>query len=195
MWKLFFLFSFSFLSCKTFYAQPFVIEIGYTTSINDEANSNICYIAGRKLSINDFEGVSDNNHSAVAITSSGFAFNAGFRSTEKKAILNIQVYCHFNKNKSWMKEAGKTAYILGHEQLHFDISYLHTILFIQKLKQANFTAANYSKLIERIYNNSVKGLETMQQQYDAETSNGLKVNEQQLWSQKVRDRIRLESAE
>ncbi|MFT3681107.1 MAG: hypothetical protein QM791_12585 [Ferruginibacter sp.] len=167
-------------------AQAFKVNITYTTKpASLTGSSYIFYSPGEKLAIGDFQADPESNSRAVAITSSGFAFSAGFRGNEDEAVLNIDVYCNFNKSKSWMKEKGKNKYILGHEQLHFDISYLTTMRFIQKLKQAKFTTSNYNQVVQKIYRESVNELQAKQDQYDSETMNGQLEDKQLAWMEKV----------
>lgn len=183
-----FVFIFSF-TCIISDAQPLSVDISYTTDINNPGNSLIFYKVGQQLSIPDFKGTPETGNDAVAITSSGFAFKAGFKNSNGKAVMNIGVYCNFDKNNSWMKASGKNEYILSHEQLHFDISYLSAMLFMNELKQTNFTVKNYAALLEKIYNDSVKKLEAVQQQYDEETSNGRLPVKQKEWSEKIHRQI------
>ena len=186
MRKLFFLSTLFYCINSSIHAQALLANITYTTAVKNASSNLIFYTSKQKLSIDDFESTPNAGMNAVAITSSGFAFNAGFHSSANTATaLNIQVYCSFDKNRSWMKEAGKNNYILGHEQLHFDITYLTTLLFIKKLKQTKFTASNYSKLIEKIYNDAATELEAMQIRYDNETMIGRLKDKQLEWSEKI----------
>jgi hypothetical protein len=180
--------SFSF-SAHCLFGQALLVDISYASTAPGNRKSLIFYSPNTPLSVGDFESRPDINSDAVAITSSGFAFGAGFRSAGGKATLIITVHCSFDKNKSWMKAAGKNAYILGHEQLHFDISYLAAMHFIEQLKQASFTTGNYAKLLEKTYRQSVIALEAMQHQYDTETKNGQLPDKQAAWKDKVNDLI------
>ncbi len=177
----------------TLSAQSFNTEISYTTTLPKPEKQWIFYTPGESLSIDDFNGSPVSASEAVAITSSGFAFKAGYRNAAGKATLLITVYCTFDKNRSWMKDVGKNAYVLQHEQHHFDITYLATQAFIKELKFANFTSENYSRLLESIYNASTKKLEEMQNTYDNETSNGRLKDQQASWNKKV-DQLLLQSA-
>lgn len=169
-------------------AQKVKTDISYSTA---SANDNsICYIPGNPLSIEDFKGMPADNSAPVAITSSGFLFKAGFKNSGSEATLVITVFCNFDKNQSWMKEAGRNAYILGHEQHHFDISYLSTLAFIEKLKQAHFSISNYREKLNSIYNSSIEQMEQLQQQYDGETQNGKLKEQQMVWNGKIEERLR-----
>ena len=166
-------------------AQPVTVNIEYTVDIPNPTGKLIFYNPGELLTIAAFAGDTDINSSAVAITSSSFAFKAGFKNAGGKATLIIKVYCSLDKQMSWMKPAGKNEYILQHEQQHFNISYLGAMEFIQQLKAATFTIDNYNKLIEKLYNQSSKNMEDLQQAYDSETHNGIIKDMQQYWNEKI----------
>ena len=165
-------------------AQKIETNITWLTNIPD-AENNIRYNSKQKLTIEDFKGTADVSTDAVAITSSGFMFKAGYHSSGGKAILSVAVYCSFYKNESWMKEKGKNTYILAHEQHHFDISYLNTLLFIKKLKQTRFSQDNYMEQLKTVYKEVVEKMEAMQNKYDTETGNGINKEKQAEWNEKI----------
>lgn len=163
-------------------AQKLQVKVIYTDGKKDDA---LIYYSPKKLSWNDFTGSPNMSSDAAAITSAGFGFGAGFKRVDDKAELTITVNCNFNKTKSWVKESGRTAYILNHEQHHFDISYISTMLFVQKLKEAHFTMDNYKTLLPSIYNQCVQNMSDLQEKYDTETSNGRIKDKQEEWNKKI----------
>ncbi len=165
-------------------AQKVETNIVWLTDIPNGGNT-IIYNPQQKLAIEDFKGSPEDNSGAVAITSSGFMFKAGYHSKGEKAILSIAVYCSFDKQQSWMKAKGKNAYILAHEQHHFDITYLNTLFFIKKVKQAKFTQDEHMEQLKDIYKEAVEKMETMQHQYDDETNNGINIIKQEEWNTKI----------
>ena len=165
-------------------AQKIETSITWLTNIPD-AENNIRYNPKQKLTIEDFEGTADVSTDAVATTSSGFMFKAGYHSSGGKATLSVAVYCSFYKKESWMKEKGKNTYILAHEQHHFDISYLNTLLFIKKLKQTRFSQDNYMGQLKTVYKEVVEKMESMQNKYDTETINGINKEKQAEWNEKI----------
>jgi FtsZ-binding cell division protein ZapB len=164
-------------------AQKIDTDIRYSATAADD--NTICYVPGNKLMIDDFKAKPAVNSMAVAITSSGFSFKAGFRNTGSKATLIITVSCNFDKNLSWMKAHAKNDYILGHEQHHFDITYLSTLVFIKKLKQAHFTIDNYKEKLNAVYTAAIKEMQELQSQYDGETKNGQLKGEQLTWDKRI----------
>lgn len=165
----------------TLIAQKVDTKITWLTDIPDPAD-NIIYNPQQKLTIADFKGTPNNATDAVAITSSGFMFKAGYHAENGKATLAISVYCSFSKSESWMKERGKTAYILAHEQHHFDISYISTLLFIKKLQQTRFQQDSYLEQLKTIHAAAVQQMKELQRQYDEETHNGINTARQEEWN-------------
>jgi hypothetical protein len=95
------------------------------------------------------------------------------------------LYCYFDRTKSWVKAASKNDYALLHEQHHFDVSYIASNIFMQKLRQAKFTLANYNRLLTEIYNESTSALGKMQDDYDGQTRNGRVPEIQAAWNKKI----------
>ncbi len=176
------LFSFLLLAASAQSIQP---NISFSKDIADGGNRYIAQHPGQQLTIGDFTGNPDYGRDAVAITSSGFLFRAGFRSKAGVSTLSIIVECSFDKQLSWMKAAGKNAYILEHEQHHFDISYIGALLFIKKLKQVNFTAGEYKQQLQLVYDNAINDMEQLQIKYDDETNNGLLKDKQEAWNKRI----------
>ncbi|MBL0356823.1 MAG: hypothetical protein IPP72_07965 [Chitinophagaceae bacterium] len=170
-------------------AQKIETSITYLSSIPDPGNNYIVYDRHRKLSIEDFKGKPEEESVAAAITNSGFMFKAGYRNVNGKATLSITVYCSFDKELSWMKQKAKTAYILSHEQHHFDITYIGTLLFIKKLKQVNFNQEKYKEQLHNLYNEVVIDMQKLQNRYDTETNNGILTDKQAMWNIKIDEQL------
>lgn len=181
---------FAFLSITLFFsgtvvAQKLEVEVNYVTADASVTKPMIYYTPGTKLIWNDFKGKPVTGSEAAAITNAGIGFKMMFHSKDKVATLNISVDCNFSIADSWVKNSRKTPYILNHEQHHFDIAYLYAMQFVQNLKAAKYTMKDYSKVIERIYNQCQQDLITMQTDYDAETKNSKLAVEQELWNKKI----------
>lgn len=161
-----------------------------TTTVNWRGNSRsgsdtIYYNPASKLTWHDFQGRPDRRSIAAAITCSGFGYSCSMRSRNNRGGLNITVYCFYDKNKSWVKDGDATDYALTHEQHHFDITYLATCKFVNRLRTTNFTMDNYAEEIDRIYNDCYNDLERMQNEYDGKTMNGRLRNVQYEWNSKI----------
>ena len=166
-------------------AQKLLVEVNYVTADAPVTKPMIYYTPGTKLTWNDFKGKPVSGSEAAAITNAGIGFKMMFHSKDNVATLNIAVDCNFSIGDSWVKNGRKTPYILNHEQHHFDIAYLYAMQFVQNLKAAKYTMKDYSKVIERIYNQCQQDLTTMQTDYDTETKNSQSAIEQELWNKKI----------
>ena len=80
---------------------------------------------------------------------------------------------YFDKLKSWVKPGKESDYALRHEQNHFNVSYIATNKFVKTLKAAKFTTQNYNQLLNELYKQSMNDLQTMQNDYDGQTQNGI----------------------
>lgn len=172
------------LACRFSFGQLTVTIHWYEGNPGSKGDT-IYYDPGRKLAWSDFKGWPDHNSMAAAITESGFGYRMAMQSRNGKTNLRITIYCYFNKRTSWVKKNMDTDYALTHEQHHFDITYINTSLFAQKLKAAKFTLGNYTNLVDNIYDECYGALRTMQDEYDGQTSNGRINKVQSDWNQKI----------
>jgi hypothetical protein len=189
------LFTFLVFFCTaTTFAQQVVVQVIYINSQQSSNKNLIYYQHSQLLSITDFTKIPDEANSAIAITSSGFAFKAGIKKeTDKPTLLLIQVDCSFDKTQSWMKPAGKNAYTLNHEQRHFDISFISCMQFIHQLKKFNFDEVTALSQIKQLYQKSLDDMSRLQQQYDSETQNGINQQQQQNWNKKIDELLLISS--
>jgi hypothetical protein len=181
-----FIFALMLMAALDIVAQAPIVEARYVTELAKPDNQLIFYRPDSLLSINDFQGQPSAESDAAAITSSGFAFNAGMKTNKTGTTVQLQVYCTFNKKMSWMKPAGKTAYILQHEQHHFDISYISAMQFLKAVQAQEFDAKTLNQQLTALYNKATSELQSLQSAYDAETIHGINEQLQAAWSQKIK---------
>ena len=145
--------------------------------------------ASYKLSWSDFKGKPDQSVSAVAITASGISFGFSTKETDSKIIsFSTEVFCHFYPEQSWYKPNIADAHVLGHEQLHFDITELHVRKFrkrISLLKVSNTIKGELRELNKTIN----KELAAMQDNYDAETNYSRNIENQSKWKTYISDEL------
>ena len=162
-------------------AQKLTVIVNYVDSDENGNKNDIAYRPNQLLNWQDFKGKPDAGSDAVALTNAGFGVKLAFRRAENESQLNINVNCSFSRKDSWVKPTNKTDYILNHEQKHFDIAYIHTILFVKKLRNANFTNSNYDAVIQKIYSETAVAMTNMQNKYDGETSHSRITEKQAAW--------------
>jgi hypothetical protein len=141
----------------------------------------ISWNESHKLSWSDFKDMPDTNVSAVAITASGISFGFSIRQTDHQVLnFSTEVYAHFYPEQSWYKPESANAHILGHEQLHFDITELYVRKFryrIGQLKLSNQIKTEL-KTLQKTINLELKQL---QNQYDVETNYSRNFEAQAKW--------------
>ena len=157
-------------------------NIKWTEQTSLPASDVIYYRPENKLVWGDFLGKPVEAGITAAITMSGFGYSASMHTSGQNGQLDIKVYCFFNKKKSWVKPGKTTAYILTHEQRHFDVSYIAANIFIDKVQGASMNSTNYNTLISRIYNECIEIMNDMQDDYDEQTNNGQDKLNQEKWN-------------
>ena len=185
----FFSLFFSFLVPVGLFAQ-LSTKVEWTEQTSMPDAEVIYYDPESKLLWEDFKGkVPAVTGRIAAITMSGFGYTASVASSGGKGEITIKVYCFFNKNRSWVKPGKITAYILNHEQHHFDISYIAAGIFVDKIQSAVITSKNYNTLLTRIYDECIDAMNKMQDAYDGQTRNGQETTLQEKWNKFIDDKM------
>ena len=178
----------AFSICNTSLAQ-FNTVIQWESNKPSANNDTIYYDSNRKLTWADFRGKPAISGPAAAITESGFGFKMSVNSFNRKTDMVITVFCYFNKEKSWVRPGMDDDYALEHEQHHFDITYINAVLFIQKLRKAQFNRGNFNVLVNKIHDECFTAMDKMQDEYDSQTSNGRIKSMQKAWNKKVSQQL------
>ncbi len=143
--------------------------------IKNEDEEFIPWSSYRRLNWNDFRSEPKRNTDAVASTSTSL----GIAYQVKNSLLTYQVTCNFSKTKSW--GLVKTAYILAHEQGHFDITEIYARKLHQALQSYNFNKRNYKQDVNQAYQKIVTEKEAFQEIYDKQTDHSRNKKEQAAW--------------
>ena len=182
-------FIFCFLFPISLFAQ-LTTRVEWTQLTSMPASEVIYYTPENKLVWDDFNGkVPANSGRTAAVTMSGFGYTASLTSSGGKGELNIKVYCFFNKNRSWVKPGKTTAYILNHEQHHFDISFIAACIFVDKIQSTIITKKDYNNLLPRIYDECIDAMNKMQDDYDGQTRNGQETTFQEKWNKFIDNKM------
>ena len=172
-------------------AQNLQVVVNYVTADPTIRKSLIYYSPAVKLNWDDFIAQPDLEDDAAAITNAGIGFRMAFHSEGNIATLNVSVSCNFSKTNSWVKDDRRTAYILNHEQHHFDIAYIQAMLFVQNLKAAKYTPKDFNVIVKKLYTDAQQNLIAMQTAYDTETKHSLLLEVQGMWNKKIDDQLTL----
>jgi hypothetical protein len=185
------------------------------SSIRAKQNGmEIVWTADRKLTYDDFQRTPPAVPGTTAAESSvGVGVNSGSKASCQNLgeylctvqFTDISVQARFNTYDSWMVPDGKVAYVLAHEQLHFDIAELMARKFrktIPTLTAHTFQARDvqYQKAIDAAerelntyldaaYNRMDQDLSQMQMQYDNETNHGTIDAKQAQWRIMIQNQL------
>lgn len=158
------------------------ISINWVQKNSQPPEQVILYDKKVKLTWADFKGKPNLPNPTVAITSSGFGYDMGIQTKNDKATIKLFIYCSFDKQQSWVKPGQNTPYILEHEQHHFDATFIASQEFIKKIRTANLTPQNATKVLADLYKQCFDSMNKMQNDYDNQTQNGLVKAKQAEWS-------------
>ena len=142
-------------------------------------NSLIDWDADRKLSWNDFQAEPEKGFAAAALTSTNIKIDCGFYNNKAQ----YHIRCSFDKNKSWGRV--KNDYILSHEQAHFDIAEIYARKLNKVLGSYKPSESNFSKDVNKIYEDLMHEYYNEQEAYDKETNFSINKLKQEEWFKKV----------
>ncbi len=148
----------------------------------------IAWDEDRKLTWDDFQGAPDRNADFVASTNSAIHFGYRFTITNNKVDVDYTVECFFNPKLSWFVPGNVSPYILGHEQIHFDISELHARILRKRLERKKFTK-NVKSEIETIYRRVDEQKIAMQKKFDAESDHSRNEKNEMRWRKYIASKL------
>ncbi len=164
-------------------------ECAFSLRAQDHVPDTLFWKSDYKLNKEDFKGLPDTSNpyykdktaaSAVEIAASGYW---------EKDLPNFKVDVMFIKSQSWYRDSIFYDNVLGHEQLHFDI----TELFARKIKAkfAQLRDSNCSDI--DVYTSMIEGLlderSAYDEMYDKQTNHGVNYQEQKAWVERVRNEL------
>ena len=163
----------------------FILALGKNTDAQHrDCKDCIEWQEDRRLKWSDFKGTPKRLSPNAALTDSGMSIELRCDDNTSEVIIK----CYFDRTKSWTKNS-ESAYLLAHEQLHFDI----TELFVRKLrKQLAGLGNDCRKLndhVEKYYNENYKDYVAYQTAYDKETNHSINTEMQAHWDAKVAEEL------
>ncbi|GHA43596.1 hypothetical protein GCM10007103_25950 [Salinimicrobium marinum] len=123
-----------------------------------------------------------------AETNSGISHSFSVKQSDKHIEFDFDVRSFFIPAHSWVKEGERSEYLLGHEQLHFDITELHARK-LRKALQEYKIGKGYKRELQNIYKKIQSQSHQMQQKYDAETGHSLNREAEMEWRQFVKSEL------
>ena len=140
---------------------------------------------GKPLSWNDFKGNPDFSVPHFASANTGISASFSWKNEQHKPQLQYVVYAIFNPNRSWVKPGKKSAQLLKHEQLHFDISELTARKFRKYLSKQNIKPEKVGDKVDRKNKALKKQNKRLQKRYDKQTKHGMHPKRQAKWDKKI----------
>lgn len=111
-------------------------------------------------------------------------------SVTNKSGVFIRIRASFNPVKSWVKNDCQTAYILNHEQMHYNIVELYARKLRKAVAEKKFSRTNFSAEYNRLFDKYAYEHEIYQDRYDEETEHSILRSEQAEWNAKVLDEMK-----
>ena len=138
----------------------------------------------------DFRGTSDKDSPFHANTSTGLSYSWSLRTGPGDAEFSYEVASFFIPQESWVLPGKASAYLLAHEQIHFDISEL----LARKLRSIMeafdpLSTENPKESLRQLYLSVDQERMNLQQQYDRETNHSQNPEAQAYWQDFVRKEL------
>jgi len=169
---------------KIFAILFFVFSSFLPSAIEDE---KIVWNENYRLKWSDFKAPHRSGVSYVASTSSGISFSYSYSEINGVIDLNITVHSNFYPEKSWVNPKEISAYILAHEQAHFDISEIHARILRKKISETTFSK-KVKKELTTLYSNVDEKRIAMQRLFDKESDHS-KIKEKELeWESYIKQK-------
>jgi hypothetical protein len=145
----------------------------------DKDEEVIKWSVSRKLSWADYKASPDPDSDAAASTTTylGISYNITSNS------FSYKIESSFSKTRSWGLH--KTAYILSHEQGHFDIAEVFARKLHRQMSAYKFNKNTFQRELKKIYQDILDEKEKMQNDYDKETNHSINKEKQEEWLKKI----------
>lgn len=169
---------------KTVLPLSFAFLVISAFTVQNAFNKNwIKWDAKNKLEWSDFKGNPIEHSSFGALSGTGFFYELEQTS---ETDFDFTVYSYFNKEMSWVNKDERSDELLAHEQLHFDLTELHTRKFRKALMEYSYTKSDrVEKVAGELFKKFKLQLNTQHDLYDRESYHSIDKAEQRKWSAKV----------
>lgn len=137
-----------------------------------------------QLTWKDFKGQPVNNAAEAAMTASSMEFSYNTKNTQ----IFWQVNVKFFPLLSWSNKSKESAYILLHEQLHFNITELYARMLRKQLTENVFSTKDLAKL-KAINKSILQQWQNEQDRYDRETNHSMNEVQQAAWNKSIQMRL------
>ena len=158
--------------------------------LQSDAMEELEWNANYKLAWHDFKGQPNPEAAAVAVTASGITFSYSLQRRNKKIEgFKTVIKAFFYPEHSWYKAEKVNTHVLGHEQLHFDITELHARLFRQRITKVVLNDS-LPQIFQEMHAAIDLELADMQHNYDTESAYSINVEGQKKWKDSIAIRLK-----
>ncbi|WP_299821685.1 DUF922 domain-containing protein [uncultured Pontibacter sp.] len=149
-----------------------------------KSTEKLTWSDSRRLTWDDFKGAPESENPHHALTAANLAVDAKCSSNS----FTYDVKCVFLPEQSWSKNK-KSASLLGHEQLHFDLTEVHARQLRKKLKELGSSCSNLKGNLSTTVNDAFKAWKAEQDLFDKSCSHGLNKAEEAAWAENINHRL------
>jgi len=166
---------------KYLYLIIFTFSFLLPVAINAQGNNEdvLAWSATRKLTWADYKARPDPSSDAAASTTTYLSIEYNISSNN----FSYKIKSRFSKDRSWGRH--KDAYILSHEQGHFDIAEIFARKLHKEMSEYKFNSRTYQKDFKKIYEKVTDEKEEMQNDYDRQTRHSINKEKQAEWLLKI----------
>lgn len=158
-------------------------SIVWSQSDADAATNQLSWNEFYKLQWDDFEAEPDKTSLGDAATSVSIRAKPFLVKKQVK----YDVVAIFNRNKSWARD--RSAELLAHEQLHFDIAELYARKIRKRIRELDHQGVNNIKTYNAAIQELLEESNAVDQQYDIETLHGALTKKQAAWVTRVKEEL------
>ena len=156
----------------------------------DTNEETVIWNESRRLTWDDFRADPNLSTDAVALTASGITFGYSVKTSGARIIgFSTSTEAHFYPDKSWYLKDKGDAYILGHEQLHFDITELYVRKFRKQIEKL-VVNQNVKEQMNRLHIAINEALGETQRRYDSQSNHSINVEMQKQWEAFIKEELR-----
>lgn len=172
------------LIIKKSIALTFLIFL-FSEALSQGSDSVKCWNVHNKLIWSDFKDspplVGDNSSYNAVCTSTVVVYPV----MEADGKYKYKVKAIFFRYKSWSRDT--TKFVLGHEQLHFDITELYARKLRKKIKEFK---GEYDSAFGSMVTNLITEMATQGEVYDQDTIHGAYKEGQEKWAKKICEELK-----
>ncbi len=155
----------------------------FAVQAQDKDEELVDWNSSQRLTWADYKARPETGSDAAASTTTYI----GIEYTIRQRDFSFSIRCRFSKKRSW--GIHKTAYILSHEQGHFDIAEIHARKLNKAMSEYEFNKKTYQKDLRNIYDQVMQEKEDMQNRYDKETNHSINKTKQAEWLKKIEEML------